>query len=75
MLFSSLFGLKLHWLAVVVVALILNGANLFGYVRCKFSSRKQLGSLATQYLGRQLFKAATETTDDEKRTPLSAETF
>uniref|UniRef100_H2Y6Y1 Golgi apparatus membrane protein TVP23 homolog n=1 Tax=Ciona savignyi TaxID=51511 RepID=H2Y6Y1_CIOSA len=63
-LFGLIFGLNVKWLAVVIVALTLNCANLFGYIRCKFTSRKQIGSLATQYIGGQLFKSMSETNED-----------
>jgi len=63
MLFSTIFGLKLQWLAVVIVALILNGANLFGYVRCKFSSRKEMGSAASKYFGGKLFSSLRSNPD------------
>ncbi|CAK8683079.1 unnamed protein product [Clavelina lepadiformis] len=71
MLFSALFGFNFHWLAVVVVALILNGANLFGYVRCKFKSRGQIGSLATKYIGAQLFKSMQSSEGSEGAKPSS----
>nr|XP_039248111.1 Golgi apparatus membrane protein TVP23 homolog B-like [Styela clava] len=64
MLFSTVFGMKPQWLAVVIIALGLNGANLFGYIRCKVGSRKQLGSMATSYIGKQIFQQATQSSED-----------
>lgn len=60
MLFVTVFGMKLQWLAVVVIALGLNGANLFGYIRCKFGGGKKIGSMATSFIGQQIFKQATQ---------------
>ncbi|XP_002129480.2 Golgi apparatus membrane protein TVP23 homolog B [Ciona intestinalis] len=74
-LFGLIFGLNVKWLAVVIVALILNSANLFGYIRCKFTSRKQIGSLATKYIGSQIFSSMTGGTQEETNTPVSSETF
>ncbi|KAG7491216.1 hypothetical protein MATL_G00000560 [Megalops atlanticus] len=56
--FSSLFSFKIKWLAVVVMGVVLQGANLYGYVRCKVGSRTSLKNVATSYLGRQFFKQA-----------------
>lgn len=63
LLFSTIFGLKLQWLAVVLVALVLNGANLFGYVRCKFSSGKEMGSAASKYFGGKIFSTLRSNPD------------
>ncbi|XP_048347034.1 Golgi apparatus membrane protein TVP23 homolog C isoform X1 [Sphaerodactylus townsendi] len=54
--FSALFSFKVKWLAVVILGVILQGANLYGYIRCKVGSRKNLTSLATSYLGKQFLK-------------------
>ncbi|XP_036389178.1 Golgi apparatus membrane protein TVP23 homolog B [Megalops cyprinoides] len=56
--FSSLFSFKIKWLAVVIMGVVLQGANLYGYVRCKVGSRTSLKNMATNYLGRQFFKQA-----------------
>lgn len=42
--------------AVVVMGVALQGANLYGYVRCKVGSRKNLTSMATSYLGKQFLR-------------------
>ncbi|KAH0629567.1 hypothetical protein JD844_011734 [Phrynosoma platyrhinos] len=52
---------KSHWVfearkAVVIMGVTLQGANLYGYIRCKLGSRKNLTSVATSYLGRQLLR-------------------
>lgn len=67
LLFGTIFSLKMQWLAVVLVALGLNGANLFGYIRCKVSNRTELRKLATGYIGSQIFKQATQS--DESTQP------
>ncbi|PKU30326.1 hypothetical protein llap_19369 [Limosa lapponica baueri] len=54
--FSALFSFKVKWLAVVVMGVVLQGANLYGYIRCKVGSRKNLTSMATNYLGKQFLR-------------------
>jgi len=53
--FGTLFTFKMKWFMVVCVAIALNGANLYGYVRCK-TNKKQMSSVATNFLGQQMFK-------------------
>ncbi|XP_054565202.1 Golgi apparatus membrane protein TVP23 homolog C isoform X3 [Eptesicus fuscus] len=57
--FSSLFSFRLKWLAVVIMGVVLQGANLYGYIRCKVGSRKNLTSMATSYLGKQFLRQST----------------
>ncbi|XP_067403809.1 Golgi apparatus membrane protein TVP23 homolog C isoform X1 [Emydura macquarii macquarii] len=54
--FSALFSFKVKWLAVVTMGVVLQGANLYGYIRCKVGGRTNLTSMATSYLGRQFLR-------------------
>uniref|UniRef100_A0AAY3ZV35 Golgi apparatus membrane protein TVP23 homolog n=1 Tax=Denticeps clupeoides TaxID=299321 RepID=A0AAY3ZV35_9TELE len=54
--FSTLISFKIKWLAVVLMGVVLQGANLYGYVRCKVGSRTSLKNMATSYLGQQFLK-------------------
>ncbi|XP_045061016.1 Golgi apparatus membrane protein TVP23 homolog B-like [Coregonus clupeaformis] len=56
--FSTLFSFKFKWLAVVIMGVALQWANLYGYVRCKVGGKTNLRSMATNYLGNQFFKPA-----------------
>ncbi|XP_033630384.1 Golgi apparatus membrane protein TVP23 homolog B-like [Asterias rubens] len=56
--FVNLFSLRFAWLVVTIVALMLSGANLYGYIRCKVGSKKQLSTIATQFLGQQMMSRA-----------------
>ncbi|XP_028843338.1 Golgi apparatus membrane protein TVP23 homolog B [Denticeps clupeoides] len=56
--FSALLSLKLKWLAVVLMGVALQWANLYGYVRCKVGRGTNLKKMATNYLGFQIFKQA-----------------
>ncbi|KAG3279481.1 TVP23B-like [Ictidomys tridecemlineatus] len=44
--FSALFSFRVKWLAVIIMHVVLQGANLYGYIRCKVGSRKNLTSMA-----------------------------
>lgn len=41
---------------VVVMGLVLQGANLYGYIRCKVGGKTSLKNMATNYFGRQFLK-------------------
>lgn len=43
-----------------MIALALNGANLYGYVKCNFGANKDLNSAATDFVKTQLFKNAMD---------------
>lgn len=40
------------------MGVVLQGANLYGYVRCKVGSQTNLKTMATNYFGRQFLKQA-----------------
>ncbi|CAJ0926694.1 unnamed protein product, partial [Ranitomeya imitator] len=54
--FTALFSLKVKWLAVVIMGVSLQGANLYGYIKCKVGSPKNLTSIATNYFGGQFLR-------------------
>uniref|UniRef100_A0A8C1LMH1 Golgi apparatus membrane protein TVP23 homolog n=1 Tax=Cyprinus carpio TaxID=7962 RepID=A0A8C1LMH1_CYPCA len=54
--FFALISFKIKWLAVVIMGVVLQGANLYGYVRCKVGARTNLKNMATNYFGRQFLK-------------------
>lgn len=56
--FFTLVSFKIKWLAVVILGVVLQGANLYGYVRCKVGARTNLKNMATNYFGRQFLKQA-----------------
>ncbi|KAM4716293.1 Golgi apparatus membrane protein TVP23 homolog B isoform 2-T2 [Anableps anableps] len=56
--FSTLFSFKIKWMPVVIMGLVLQGANLYGYVRCKVGAKTSLKNMATNYFGRQFLKQA-----------------
>ncbi|XP_014668066.1 PREDICTED: Golgi apparatus membrane protein TVP23 homolog A-like [Priapulus caudatus] len=54
--FSTLVGLKFQWFMVVCVSLVLQGANLHGYIRCKVGAKQKLSSVAASFLGQQVLR-------------------
>uniref|UniRef100_A0A3Q3AE03 Golgi apparatus membrane protein TVP23 homolog n=1 Tax=Kryptolebias marmoratus TaxID=37003 RepID=A0A3Q3AE03_KRYMA len=61
--FSALFSLNIKWLPVVIMGLVLQWANLYGYVRCKVGGKSNLRNMAKSYLSGQIFKQAMKGTD------------
>ncbi|GFN78347.1 Golgi apparatus membrane protein tvp23 homolog [Plakobranchus ocellatus] len=55
-LFAAVFQLSLKWFMVVMVGFIMNGANLYGYIRCKVGAKKNLRTVATGFLTTQMLK-------------------
>lgn len=58
LLFSSFVGLNWKWLPLIIIAITLNGANLLGYLRCKFSGTQQISKIANDYLAASMLKRA-----------------
>ncbi|KAL3968117.1 DNA excision repair protein ERCC-4 [Sarotherodon galilaeus] len=54
--FSTLFSFRIKWMPVVIMGVVLQGANLYGYVRCKVGGKTSLKNMATNYFGRQFLK-------------------
>uniref|UniRef100_A0A8C7UW52 Golgi apparatus membrane protein TVP23 homolog n=1 Tax=Oncorhynchus mykiss TaxID=8022 RepID=A0A8C7UW52_ONCMY len=53
--YSTLFSFKIKCLAMVIMGVVLQEANLYGYVRCKVGGRTSLKNMATNYFGRVTF--------------------
>ncbi|CAL1588247.1 unnamed protein product [Knipowitschia caucasica] len=62
--FRTVFSLEIKWLAVVVMGLVLQLSNLYGYMRCRLGGKSDLKEMAKGYLGAQLFRQATKTTEN-----------
>lgn len=56
----ALFGFKFKWLLLVMIALALNGANLYGYVKCNFGASKDLRSATTDFVRSRVLKNAVD---------------
>lgn len=56
-LFGAIFTLKFKWLMVAVIGVIMNGSNLLGYIRCKWGTKKDMSSIAKNFLSAQVLKS------------------
>ncbi|XP_052863654.1 uncharacterized Golgi apparatus membrane protein-like protein CG5021 [Anopheles cruzii] len=54
----ALFGFKFKWLLLVLIALALNGANLYGYLKCNFGAGANLGTTTSNFVKSQVLKNA-----------------
>uniref|UniRef100_A0A182QI94 Golgi apparatus membrane protein TVP23 homolog n=1 Tax=Anopheles farauti TaxID=69004 RepID=A0A182QI94_9DIPT len=54
----GLLGFKFKWLLLVVIALILNGANLYGYIKCNFGATANIRTTTTDFVKSQVLKNA-----------------
>ncbi|XP_015116840.1 uncharacterized Golgi apparatus membrane protein-like protein CG5021 isoform X2 [Diachasma alloeum] len=52
----ALFGLKFKWLLLISIALILNGANLYGYVQCKMGKDQSMSTATSDFLKKQVMQ-------------------
>ncbi|NWW91398.1 TV23A protein, partial [Rhynochetos jubatus] len=48
--FSTLFSLKLKWLALVIAGISLQTANLYGYIHCKLGAQKGASRVTSRVL-------------------------
>lgn len=55
-LFISFFTLSFQWMMICIIALCLNGANLYGYVRCRLGKKRSIAAAASDFFGRRLLK-------------------
>uniref|UniRef100_T1J1S7 Golgi apparatus membrane protein TVP23 homolog n=1 Tax=Strigamia maritima TaxID=126957 RepID=T1J1S7_STRMM len=58
--FVSLFSLKFKWFVVVCIAIALNGANLYGYIKCKLGKKQTLGNAATSFFQQNVLKSVSK---------------
>lgn len=55
-----------------MIALALNGANLYGYVKCNFGANKDLNSAATDFVRNQIFRNAMDIITKPTNQPTTA---
>ncbi|KAG1676722.1 Golgi apparatus membrane protein TVP23 B [Nymphon striatum] len=54
--FISIFKLNFKWFMIVFIGIILNGANLYGYIRCKVGGTENWSTVASSFLGQSVMK-------------------
>lgn len=52
----ALFGFKFKWLLLVCIALVLSGANLYGYVKCKMGKDQSVTTATSDFLRKQVMQ-------------------
>ncbi|XP_029400345.1 Golgi apparatus membrane protein TVP23 homolog A isoform X4 [Mus pahari] len=57
--FSTLFSLKLKWLALVIAGIALQAANLYGYILCKMGGNSDMSTVAASFLSQTVFQMVT----------------
>ncbi|CAL1541038.1 unnamed protein product [Lymnaea stagnalis] len=72
--FAAIFQLSFKWFMVVVVGFLMNGANLYGYVRCRVGAKKNLSSVATNFLSTRLFTSMLSSAASQVSTANTEET-
>ncbi|XP_076235605.1 putative Golgi apparatus membrane protein-like protein CG5021 isoform X2 [Calliopsis andreniformis] len=53
---GALFSLKFKWLLLVCIAIVLNGANLYGYVKCKMGNDRNISAATSEFLRKQVIQ-------------------
>ncbi|KAM8779228.1 Golgi apparatus membrane protein TVP23 homolog A isoform 3-T3 [Rhynchonycteris naso] len=56
--FSTLFSLKLKWLALVIAGISLQAANLYGYILCKMGGESDISKVTANFLSQTVFQTA-----------------
>lgn len=52
----ALFGFKFKWLLLVCIAIVLNGANLYGYVKCKMGNDQNISAATSDFIRKQVIQ-------------------
>lgn len=60
MALSAMLQLKVQWLLLCAVALVLNGANLVGYIRCDRDAKAKMQRMARTYMASAAVAAVQE---------------
>ncbi|KAG8513461.1 Golgi apparatus membrane protein TVP23-A [Galemys pyrenaicus] len=57
--FSTLFSLKLKWLALVIAGISLQAANLYGYILCKLGGESDISRVTASFLPQAVFQTVS----------------
>ncbi|KAF0876619.1 TV23A protein, partial [Crocuta crocuta] len=57
--FSTLFSLKLKWLALVIAGISLQAANLYGYILCKMGGERDRSKATASFLSHAVIPVAS----------------
>ncbi|XP_011167062.1 uncharacterized Golgi apparatus membrane protein-like protein CG5021 isoform X3 [Solenopsis invicta] len=56
---AALFSFKFKWLLLVCIAIVLNGANLYGYVKCKMGNNQNISTATSDFFRKQVLQNVT----------------
>nr|XP_023013210.1 uncharacterized Golgi apparatus membrane protein-like protein CG5021 isoform X2 [Leptinotarsa decemlineata] len=74
----ALLGLKPRWMLLVTIALVLNGSNLYGYIKCKVGNKESIGTITSDFFRKQVIQNAVSIVTRQNQTsqanPLSQPT-
>ncbi|GJQ70822.1 hypothetical protein Trydic_g749 [Trypoxylus dichotomus] len=65
----ALLGFNFQWLLLVIIALILSGANLYGYIKCKVGQSENLGTVTSNFLRKQVLQGAVSIVSRQSAAP------
>ncbi|XP_049759586.1 Golgi apparatus membrane protein TVP23 homolog A isoform X2 [Elephas maximus indicus] len=57
--FSTLFSLKLKWLALVIAGISLQAANLYGYILCKMGGDSDISRVTSSFLSQTVLQTVS----------------
>ncbi|XP_045462788.1 uncharacterized Golgi apparatus membrane protein-like protein CG5021 isoform X2 [Harmonia axyridis] len=55
---TALFSFNIQWLLLVMIALILNSSNLYGYIKCKIGTNQSVSSVTKNFFRTQVLQNA-----------------
>ncbi|CAF0992125.1 unnamed protein product [Brachionus calyciflorus] len=56
----SLLTFSFKWMTIIMVALMLNGSNTYGFLKCKYGSEQNMQNIATNFFGKQMLRSVYE---------------
>ena len=56
-LMISLLTFSFKWMTIIMVAIMLNLSNTYGFLKCRYGSEQNMQNMATTFFGKQMFKS------------------
>ncbi|KAK9892625.1 hypothetical protein WA026_021004 [Henosepilachna vigintioctopunctata] len=67
----AFFSFSVKWLLIVMIALVLSGSNLYGYLKCKMGSNESITNVTTNFFRNQVLKSAVAMVSSQATTPFT----
>lgn len=72
-LMISFLTFSFRWMTIIVIAIMLNASNTYGFVKCRYGSESNLKEVATGFFGQQMLKSmfqrSSNTNQNENTNP------